>query len=155
MNTYNPNDLLLRGMEKLGPSGNIHTLHVLRLLPKLQFHVIDDPCRAYTYSSSGSQKTAPAARICWFSKRDPLDIHINQSYYVYRSEVIQVSRTNVVLDDTLVADCEKVTGLKTRRALIDHALQELLRHERQKKVLELKGTVRWEGNLATWRKRRG
>jgi len=47
MNTYNPNDLLLRGMEKLGPSGNIHTLHVLRLLPKLQFHVIDDTgCRA-------------------------------------------------------------------------------------------------------------
>jgi hypothetical protein len=36
MNTYNPNDLLLRGMEKLGPSGNIHTLHVLRLLPRMQ-----------------------------------------------------------------------------------------------------------------------
>ena len=66
-----------------------------------------------------------------------------------------MSRTNVVLDDALVADCEKATGIKTRRALIDHALQELLRHEGQKKVLELKGTVRWEGNLATWRKRRG
>jgi Arc/MetJ family transcription regulator len=88
-------------------------------------------------------------------QRDPLDIHINLSYCVYRSEVIQVGRTNIVLDDTLVADCQKATGLKTRRALIDHALQELLRHERQKKVLELKGTVQWEGNLATWRKRRG
>jgi Arc/MetJ family transcription regulator len=66
-----------------------------------------------------------------------------------------MSRTNVVLDDTLVASCQKVTGLKTRRALIDHALKELLRHERQKKVLELKGTIQWEGNLARWRKRRG
>lgn len=66
-----------------------------------------------------------------------------------------MSRTNVVLDDTLVTDCQKATGIKTRRALIDHALQELLRHERQKKVLELKGTVHWEGNLAIWRKRRG
>ncbi len=66
-----------------------------------------------------------------------------------------MSRTNVVLDDRLVDDCQKTTGLKTRRALIDHALQELLRHERQKKVLELKGTVRWEGNLARWRKKRG
>jgi Arc/MetJ family transcription regulator len=66
-----------------------------------------------------------------------------------------VGRTNVVLDDRLVDDCQKTTGLKTRRALIDHALQELLRHERQKKVLELKGTVRWEGHLARWRKRRG
>lgn len=74
---------------------------------------------------------------------------------MYGSEVIQVSRTNVVLDDKLVGDCQKVTGLKTRRAIIDHALQELLRHERQKKVLELKGTVQWEGNLAKWRKGRG
>jgi len=66
-----------------------------------------------------------------------------------------MSRTNVVLDDALVAGCLKATGLKTRRALIDHALRELLRHERQKKVIELKGTVRWEGNLAKWRKKRG
>ncbi len=66
-----------------------------------------------------------------------------------------MSRTNVVLDDRLVADCQKTTGLKTRRALIDHALQELLRHERQKKVLELKGMIRWEGNLTRWRKGRG
>ncbi|MBM4307401.1 MAG: type II toxin-antitoxin system VapB family antitoxin [Deltaproteobacteria bacterium] len=65
-----------------------------------------------------------------------------------------MGRTNVVLDDVLVANCQKATGLRTRRALIDHALQELLRHERQKKVLELKGTVKWKGNLATWRKRR-
>ena len=74
---------------------------------------------------------------------------------MYKLEVIQVSRTNIVLDDTLVAYCQKATGLKTRRALIDHALQELLRHERQKKVLELKGTIRWEGDLSAWRKKRG
>jgi Arc/MetJ family transcription regulator len=69
--------------------------------------------------------------------------------------VIQISRTNIVIDDTLVADCQQATGIKTRRALINHALQELLRHERQKKVLELKGTIRWQGDLGTWRKRRG
>jgi len=66
-----------------------------------------------------------------------------------------MSRTNIVVDDALVADCQRATGIKTRRALINHALQELLRHERQKKVLELKGTIRWEGDLATWRKKRG
>jgi len=42
MNAYNPIDLLFSGMEKLGPGGNAHTLHVLRLLPKQQFHVIVD-----------------------------------------------------------------------------------------------------------------
>jgi Arc/MetJ family transcription regulator len=66
-----------------------------------------------------------------------------------------MSRTNVVLDDELVAKCQQSTGIKTRRTLINHALEELLRHERQKKVLQLKGTVRWEGDLAAWRKKRG
>jgi len=42
MNIYNPIDLLFGGMEKLGPGGNVHTLHLLRLLPKQQFRVIVD-----------------------------------------------------------------------------------------------------------------
>jgi SAM-dependent methyltransferase len=42
MTTYNPIDMLFGGMEKLGPGGNVHTLYVLRLLPKQQFHVIVD-----------------------------------------------------------------------------------------------------------------
>ena len=62
-----------------------------------------------------------------------------------------MGRTNVVLDDDLISKCRKETGIRTVRALIDHALRELLRHQRQKKVLELKGAVRWEGDLDTWR----
>jgi Arc/MetJ family transcription regulator len=65
-----------------------------------------------------------------------------------------VRRTNVVLDDTLIAMCRRETGIRTIRALIDHALRELLRHKRQRKVLELKGAVRWEGDLDAWRKGR-
>jgi SAM-dependent methyltransferase len=42
MNTYKAIDLLFGGMEKLGPGGNAHTLHGLRLLPKQQFRVIVD-----------------------------------------------------------------------------------------------------------------
>jgi Arc/MetJ family transcription regulator len=47
-----------------------------------------------------------------------------------------------------------MTGLKSRRALIDYALRELLRRESQKKVLELKGTVHWEGDLSSMRRKR-
>jgi Arc/MetJ family transcription regulator len=65
-----------------------------------------------------------------------------------------MGRTNIVLDDKLVKTCLKKTGLKTRRQLIDHALRELLRHENQKKILELKGNIKWEGNLDNWRKGR-
>ena len=75
-------------------------------------------------------------------------------YNVYRWEVINMARTNVVLDDTLVSKCQKATGIKTRRALIDYALQELLRHDRQKKILELKGSIEWKGNVAAWREAR-
>jgi Arc/MetJ family transcription regulator len=62
-----------------------------------------------------------------------------------------MKRTNVLLDDKIVEKCLKATGIKTRRALIDHALRELLRHESQTKILELKGKVHWEGNLNEWR----
>lgn len=65
-----------------------------------------------------------------------------------------MGRTNVVLDDDLVSKCRKETGIQTVRALIDHALRELLRHRRQKKVMELKGKIHWEGDLDSWRSRR-
>ena len=65
-----------------------------------------------------------------------------------------MSRTNVVLDDTLVDECQKLTGIGTRRALIDYALHEVRRHRHQRRLLELKGAVRWQGDLSEWREAR-
>ncbi|NQT93112.1 MAG: type II toxin-antitoxin system VapB family antitoxin [Lentisphaerae bacterium] len=65
-----------------------------------------------------------------------------------------MGRTNVVLDDTLVDECQKLTGIQTRRALIDYALHEVLRHRRQRRLLELRGSVQWEGDLGAWREAR-
>ena len=65
-----------------------------------------------------------------------------------------MGRTNVVLDDELVEACQKLTGIETRRALIDFALREVLRHGRQRRLMELMGAVEWEGDLSEWRKRR-
>jgi len=62
-----------------------------------------------------------------------------------------MKRTNVVLDDKLVEDCMQATGIRTQKALIDHALRELLRHDNQTKILKLKGKVDWDGNLDEWR----
>jgi len=64
-------------------------------------------------------------------------------------------RTNIVLDSKLIAAGLKATGLKTRRELVDFALRELLRHKQQKKLLQLKGKVSWEGDLDEMRKGRG
>jgi len=65
-----------------------------------------------------------------------------------------MGRTNVVIDDELIKECQKLTGIKTRRALIDYALHEVRRRGRQKQLLKLKGSVRWEGDLAKWREAR-
>jgi len=65
-----------------------------------------------------------------------------------------MGRTNVVLDDELVEECQKLTGIETRRALIDFALREVLRHGRQRRLMELKGSIEWEGKLSEWRKSR-
>jgi Arc/MetJ family transcription regulator len=63
-------------------------------------------------------------------------------------------RTNIVIDEELMESCLKVTGIKTRRALVDRALRELLRREGLAKIRELKGKVTWEGDLDEWRKGR-
>ena len=64
-------------------------------------------------------------------------------------------RTNIVLDDKLVAKSMRATGIKTKRELVDYALRELLRHEEQAKLLDLKGRIEWEGDLSKSRKGRG
>lgn len=63
-------------------------------------------------------------------------------------------RTNIVLDEALIEAGLKATGLKTRKELVDFALRDLLRREAQRKILELKGKVRWEGDLSEMRKGR-
>lgn len=65
-----------------------------------------------------------------------------------------MKRTNIVIDEKLIEEGLKATGLKTQRALVEHALRELLRRDSQKKILELKGTIQWEGDLPAMRRRR-
>lgn len=73
---------------------------------------------------------------------------------MYRDEVQQMGRTNVVLNDDLVTKAKKLTGIKTIRQLIDYALQELVRHKRQKEFLKLQGKIDWQGDLDQLRESR-
>lgn len=50
-------------------------------------------------------------------------------------------RTNVVLDDDLVAEAFALTGVTTKRALIQLALSELVRIRRKKDLSELAGRI--------------
>lgn len=65
-----------------------------------------------------------------------------------------MGRTNIVLDDTLVSKGLKITGLRTKKELVDLALRELVRKEDQKSILSLEGRFLWEGDLNENRKNR-
>jgi Arc/MetJ family transcription regulator len=65
-----------------------------------------------------------------------------------------MGRTNIVLDDKLVAECRRLTGIKTTRALVDYSLNELRRRKKQLRLLELEGKIEWEGDLNAMREGR-
>ena len=52
-------------------------------------------------------------------------------------------RTNIVLDDELVAEGMRLTGAKTKRELVHRALSELVERRRPKDLSELAGRVRF------------
>ena len=56
-------------------------------------------------------------------------------------------RTYVVIDDDLMDEALKVSGLKTKRQAIEEGLRLLVRTRRQAKVRRLRGALRWEGSL--------
>lgn len=58
-----------------------------------------------------------------------------------------MKRTNIVLDDKLIEQGKKLTGAKTSKALVHLALKNLVRQEKQKRILALEGKVTWTGNL--------
>ena len=63
-------------------------------------------------------------------------------------------RTNIVLDDTLVARAQKLTGIHTKREVIDTALRTLVRLHEQSTARALRGKLHWEGDLTELRQGR-
>lgn len=56
-------------------------------------------------------------------------------------------RTNIDIDDDLLAEAQAVAGTTTKRATVDYALRELVRRRERQAVLDLRGSVNWEGDL--------
>ena len=63
-------------------------------------------------------------------------------------------RTNIEIDDELLQEALRVSGLKTKRAVVEAGLRMLQRLKRQEDILSLVGKVHWEGNLDESRQRR-
>jgi Arc/MetJ family transcription regulator len=63
-------------------------------------------------------------------------------------------RTNIELDDKLVKEAFRLTDAKTKRELVDLALQELVARRKQKNILRWAGKINWEGDLGEMRRDR-
>jgi Arc/MetJ family transcription regulator len=63
-------------------------------------------------------------------------------------------RTNVVIDDALMAAAMESTGLKTKRAVIEEGLRTLVRLRSQERVRSLRGKLQWDGDLDVMRESR-
>lgn len=56
-------------------------------------------------------------------------------------------RTNIVIDDKLMADALKASGCNTKKEVVEQGLKLLLLRQQQQDIRKLRGQVRWEGDL--------
>lgn len=60
-------------------------------------------------------------------------------------------RTNIVIDDALMAKALKATGLKTKREAVELGLRTLVRLKAQEEIRRHRGKLPWEGDLEAMR----
>ncbi len=56
-------------------------------------------------------------------------------------------RTNILIDDSLMAEVLKVSGAKSKREAVELGLRSLLALKQQERIKQFKGQLKWEGNL--------
>lgn len=60
-------------------------------------------------------------------------------------------RTNIVIDDKLMQDTLRVTGVKTKREAVELGLRTLLRLRQQEAIRDWRGKLDWQGDLDAMR----
>lgn len=63
-------------------------------------------------------------------------------------------RTNVSINDQLMADALKASGYKTKKEAVDQGLRLLVQRARQQQIRELRGKVAWDDDLDAMRSAR-
>ncbi len=60
-------------------------------------------------------------------------------------------RTNIVIEDALMDEALKTTGLKTKREAVELGLRTLVRLGRQEEIRRFRGKLAWNGDLDAMR----
>lgn len=63
-------------------------------------------------------------------------------------------RTNIVIDDELMAKAFKASGLKTKKDVVEQGLKLIVKRNQQQEIRELRGKINWEGDLDILRGRK-
>ena len=56
-------------------------------------------------------------------------------------------RTDIIIDEKLMDDAIKATGLKTKQEVIELGLKTLIKLKQQENIKAYRGNLKWEGNL--------
>ena len=56
-------------------------------------------------------------------------------------------RTNIVIDDKLMAEAIRLSQLKTKKAVVETGLRLLIRIKKQERLKSLRGKLNWDGDL--------
>lgn len=60
-------------------------------------------------------------------------------------------RTNIIIDDTLMTDALKASGVKTKKEAVELGLRTLIKLNQQRKLRSMKGRMEWRGDLDAMR----
>ena len=61
-------------------------------------------------------------------------------------------RTNIEISDEKIAKVMKILGTSTKKETVDSAFDEIIRMNKQRGMLELRGKIQWEGDLDAMRR---
>ena len=61
-------------------------------------------------------------------------------------------RTNIVIDDELIAEAMRLSGARTKREAVEDSLRLMVRLKRQEQVRRARGKLKWIGDLDAMRR---
>ncbi len=61
-------------------------------------------------------------------------------------------RTNIVIDDELMKESLRLTGLRTKREAVELGLRTLVRLKQQAGIKDFRGKLHWDGDLDAMRR---
>jgi len=104
-----------------------------------------------------------AMSIPWLAEEDPRSpalLYPDALVFLYTHDFLKLvytpnmSRTNIEINDQLIRKARKLTRLKTKREIVNKALELLVRSETRKDMLRYYGSGVWKGELKGMRRNR-